>query len=134
MKKTLFAFLIMASSFCSAAELNHTCDQKTADRIYALELTVEALVERVEWLTKEVSKTQGNKPRSSLTIAQIDDWHNKIKLSNGNSYYYSYSLRQSIAHWLIGQSVKLEASTKTGYVKMVNLETNDFLEVYKDHY
>ncbi len=101
------------------------------DRMYHLEMKIDLLSEKMDWILGYLERGPAQDVKSDLWIEHIDDLYCTIKLSNGWKLNYSSFAEQSIAHWLDGQPVRLEAGKKKGGIRLVNLATGEGLETEK---
>lgn len=102
-----------------------------SERVYRLEVMVDYLSQKMDELLDVLESNAGLTQKNNLWIEELDDLFCVIKLSNGSKFTYSSFSGQNIAHWLTNQPVRLDAAKKRGCVKIVNLETGDWIEAEK---
>ncbi len=135
MRTTLLVMTLIATSLTAS---NNNLYNNLEQRLSNLEIANQLLYEDLNLaqlaiveLRSRCDLLEGKVQPATLTIDYIDSFFRKIHLSNGSIFSYSFQRGNSIDHWLSGQPVRLERGSDSP-VKLVNLETGEFISVKKE--
>lgn len=129
LKKTATLLLLFSAiSLPLRAESEHSRIEKLEAAVRYLSEQLGAVINQVNLLIKQQADQIPIKATdSSLKIARIDTFYNRIYLSNGMGFHFSE--KHGIDHWLVGQPIKVVKSEKKGYVKIINIDIDESIEV-----